>query len=121
VKRHRALSLVGLVTVSGSLAFVALGPVAGCDGTGTTPMCDFPDGANNPEAGCGELREAAALPVDAEGTEDVETPDSSGEKVDAADASMPKEDASDAHVNAPDAHEDASDAHVLDAKSDAKG
>jgi hypothetical protein len=58
VKAHR---LVSVVVALGCLGTGALAPTAGCNGTGTTPMCDFPDGANNPEAGCGVLIEASAL------------------------------------------------------------
>jgi hypothetical protein len=88
-------------------------------------MCDFPDGTNNPEAGCGELVEAAV--EDAPATDDTGQPavDSSVGAIDAADSTTPPvidssvgvdaHDASDAHVE--DAHE--ADAH--DAGHDAKG
>jgi len=56
VKAHRLLSFF---VALGCLGVGALAPTAGCNGTGTTPMCDFADGANNPEAGCGVLIEAS--------------------------------------------------------------
>ena len=49
-----------LLVVLGCLAVGVLAPAAGCTGTGTTPICNFPDGANNPEAGCGVLIEGSA-------------------------------------------------------------
>ena len=52
--------VVAVVAVCLSVGAAALAPAVGCNGTGTTPVCDFPDGANNPESGCGELVEAAA-------------------------------------------------------------
>ena len=105
----------------GCLAVGAIAPAAGCNGTGTTPVCDFPDGANNPESGCGELVEAAA-PDGAEpdvAAQDATAPvDSPSSKPDASDATVP-EDAADAHE--PDAKTDSGDAHIQDAHSDAKG
>jgi hypothetical protein len=113
VRPHRVASLVALL---GCLALGALAPAAGCNGTGTTPICNFPDGANNPESGCGELVEAAAAadaqapPVDA--PSDTAAPDSPV----ASDATVPDAGAdADAHV--PDTG--TSDVHVVDANADA--
>jgi hypothetical protein len=120
VKGHR---LALLAATCGSLALAAFVPAAGCNGTGTTPMCDFPDGANNPESGCGVLVEAAAsdapvTPVtDAPTADSVAPTDSGGGKTDASDATVP--DAADAHVS--DTGTDAGDAHTGDAKSDGPG
>ena len=114
-----------LVALAGVVAFVAVGallPAAGCAGTGTTPMCDYPDGANNPESGCGELVEASAGDVSTDGSEDAApAADSHAPIVDASDASLPV-DASDAgHKDGGDAGEAGTDGAVSDAKSDAPG
>jgi hypothetical protein len=116
VKAHRLAILFGAL---GCAALGALAPATGCNGTGVTPMCDFPDGTNNPEAGCGELVEAAA--EDAQQTADTEQPpvvDSSIGAMDASDAkTTPVMDSAvgeDAH-DASDAH----DAHIEDAPHDA--
>lgn len=112
-----------LFAVLGCLSVGVLAPAAGCNGTGTTPVCDFLDGAPNPESGCGVLVEAAvaadAFVADAP-PGDTSPPDSPPGKPDASDATAP--DAADAHApdagdgNVPDAHLDAHfDAH-LDAK-----
>jgi hypothetical protein len=109
------LATLACLGIAGMGVLAALAPAAGCNGTGTTPMCDFPDGANNPEAGCGVLIEASAdglAAEDAPVTEDVTTP--------------PQPDAQsgvDAQAAAPDARADASpdasDAHITDASADA--
>jgi len=110
VSVHRLGILVGAL---GCAAFGALAPAAGCNGTGVTPMCDFPDGANNPESGCGEIVEAAA--EDAVTSEDAVAPvDSSVGSIDASDATTPPA----ADSGGEDAH-DASDAHIEDAPHDA--
>ena len=122
MKAHRIAFLVGAL---GCAVVGAVAPATGCNGTGTTPMCDFPDGANNPESGCGELSEAAVgvVPNDVSSPEPdvVEPVDSPVEKPDASDAGgSESQDAADAHGGV-DAHEDASDAHELDGHADAKG
>jgi hypothetical protein len=117
VRTHRFALLFATL---GCLTLAAVAPAAGCNGTGTTPMCDFPDGANNPESGCGVLVEAAA-PVDApaDGPADAvaDTVAPIDSPVDSSDATAP--DAADAHVH--DAAADSADAHIQDARSDAKG
>jgi hypothetical protein len=110
-----------LVATIGSLAVGAIMPAAGCNGTGVTPVCDFPDGANNPEAGCGVLVEGSVsddvvAPADSPLGDSVGPIDSS--KPDASDATAP--DAADVHAPA-DTGTDAGDAHIGDAKADAKG
>ena len=119
MKAHRIVFLFGALACA---AVGAVAPATGCNGTGTTPMCDFPDGANNPESGCGDLVEAAAALNDVVvATSDVVEPaDSPVEKTDAADATAPESEDADKH-DAHDAHEDASDGHSLDGKADAKG
>ncbi|MGO8996140.1 MAG: hypothetical protein ACLQVI_22745 [Polyangiaceae bacterium] len=117
MKPHRMTVLIASL---GCAVMGALAPAAGCNGTGVTPMCDYPDGANDPESGCGELVEAAAFdglaveepaPVtDAPGDSPTDSP---AGKPDASDATTPPTDAS-----KPDA-EDASDSHVADANHDA--
>jgi len=60
--------LSSVFAVLGCLAAGALASAAGCNGTGTTPVCTYADGANDPDAGCGVLVEASAegsLVVDA--------------------------------------------------------
>ena len=117
MRAHRLALLLGTL---GSLALGAVAPAAGCNGTGTTPMCDFPDGANNPESGCGVLVEAAAsadAPADGPADAVADTLAPVDSPVDSADATAP--DAADAHVH--DAAADSADAHIQDAHSDAKG
>jgi hypothetical protein len=118
VKTHR---LVLLAAMAGCVGLAALAPSAGCNGTGTTPICDFPDGANNPESGCGELVEAAPPPADVTSADVVAeaAPKGDGpiENADASDATVPD----DGDSAVPDAHEDTSDAredHVTDAPED---
>jgi hypothetical protein len=115
VRPHRVALLFAAL---GCFAIGAIAPAAGCNGTGVTPMCDFPDGANNPESGCGELVEAA-VPDGAEPdvVEEEAPPLDSSARADASDATVPV-DAADAHE--PDAG-DSGDAHIGDAHSDAKG
>jgi hypothetical protein len=111
----------------GFLALGALAPQAGCNGTGTTPVCDFPDGANNPESGCGELVEAAAS-ADVTAADVVEEPapqpdakaDAKADaSIDASDATVPPTDSG--SPDAPDDVHDASQDHIGDAHHDAKG
>jgi hypothetical protein len=124
VKPHR---LVLLAAMAGCVGLGALAPSTGCNGTGTTPTCDFPDGANNPESGCGELVEAAPPSADGTAPDVVEEPAPKGDgpigNPDASDATLP-EDAADSSIpDAHDAHEDTSDAkgdHATDAPEDAK-
>jgi hypothetical protein len=59
VRVHRVVLVASMAGLLGAAAFA---PAAGCNGTGVTPTCDFPDGATNPESGCGELVEAAPPP-----------------------------------------------------------
>lgn len=117
VRAHR---LVSFFVAAACLGVGALAPTAGCNGTGTTPMCDFADGANNPEAGCGVLIEASPV----EGSSDVaeepapmRVPDASGDAShDAASSTLPDAGMSDSSVV------DASaDAPVADAGEDASG
>lgn len=88
-------------------------------------MCDFPDGANNPESGCGVLVEAAAsdapVTMDAPTMDSAAPVDSGGGKADASDATVP--DAADARSpdTGLDTGTDSGDAHAGDAKSDAPG
>jgi hypothetical protein len=105
------LAVSAWLALAGVGAVAALAPAAGCNGTGTTPMCDFPDGANDPDAGCGVLIEASTDGVATEDVvEDVTTfPDATP---DAATA----QDAADAQVTS---GADASDAHVTDAATGA--
>jgi hypothetical protein len=120
VRVHRlAFLLVGL----GCVAVGVFAPSTGCNGTGVTPMCDFPDGANDPEAGCGEVLEGSVPFTDDVATGDVSAPvDASGKADAGTDATQPVQDSSAPPVDAhPDAHEDGGDAHVADAKEDAKG
>ena len=118
VTRTPSRALLSLSVAAVSVACLALGafvPMAACNGTGTTPMCDFPDGASNPV--CGVLIEASA---EGAAFEDVTTVEDTGPapKPDgAADATAPVDaDAS----SGTDADKDASDAHIgiADAPSD---
>lgn len=70
VKAGSVASLVVLIACLGMAGFAS---EAGCNGTGTTPVCTFPDGANDPEAGCGVLIEASA-PVDGASPVDATSP-----------------------------------------------
>jgi hypothetical protein len=115
-----------LTALFAALACAAVGGVApalGCNGTGTTPLCTYPDGADDPEAGCGELVEAAALPGEDANNDVVETdtsapdvsaPDAGHDATDSAPPGVDAADASDAHH--PDAHDTGADSHA-----DAKG
>jgi hypothetical protein len=122
----KAYRLALLLATIGCLSVGALVPAAGCNGTGTTPICDFPDGANNPESGCGVIVEASVssdgpAPMDAPVADSIAPVDSPAGKPDASDATLPP-DAADAHVpDAGDTGADSGDAHIGDAKSDAKG
>jgi hypothetical protein len=73
VHRRRLAALLSALLCAGAAAAL---PGIGCNGTGTTPLCDFPDGANDPDAGCGELIEAAA--PDASEDADTSTSEDSG-------------------------------------------
>jgi hypothetical protein len=121
---HRRLSaLLAALTCAG---LGAVWPTAGCNGTGATPLCTLPDGADDPEAGCGELVEAA---TEGDGTADAveetatgpdaQAPDTGlDSSIDSSDSGTPGVDAADAHdANTADVH----DAHVADSKADAKG
>jgi hypothetical protein len=112
--------LVALVSVLGCVAAGALLPAVGCNGTGTTPVCDFPDGANNPESGCGELVEAAVEDAFSEGAVEEGGPvvDSSVGG-DAADASLPVDAADAGHADS--GEHDAGDSGITDAHHDGPG
>jgi hypothetical protein len=106
--KHRGLG--SFFVALGCLAMGALAPTAACNGTGTTPMCDFPDGANNPEAGCGVLIEGSApegVPDVAEEPVPTPVPDAGQ---DATSPHLPDSGAADSSVV---------DASVLDAPADA--
>jgi hypothetical protein len=108
--------LAALLATLACLAAGALAPVVACNGTGTTPMCDFPDGANNPESGCGVLIEASA--ADAMTGDVVEEPTPGTGAIDASDAAAPL-DATNPEVS--DTGTDAGDSQVLDATGDSPG
>ncbi len=98
----------------GLLALAALAPASGCNGTGVTPMCDYPDGANNPEAGCGALVEAST-PADALPVEDSAPP-----AVDAGDSGAGQGQDADATTSPPvDSGQDATKDAAMDAEKDA--
>ncbi len=121
MKAHRAVLLSGML---GLLAVAALAQAGGCNGTGVTPMCDYPDGANDPEAGCGTLLEASTT-VDAP-VEDSAPPPPAGDAGDSgagqgqdADATTPPPVDSGQDANK-DAEKDAPE-DVKDSSADHKG
>jgi hypothetical protein len=97
---------------------------AGCNGDGVTPNCSLPDGAYDPESGCGQLVEAA-VPFEDAGADQTSPGVDSG-----TDSTAPPGDASDAghdsgdgghSGDASDSGFDSSDGHITDAHNDAKG
>lgn len=124
MKRRKLVAVALSLALAGVAAVV---PSAGCNGTGVTPVCDFPDGAYDPESGCGQAVEAA-VPEDApedqgsQGTEDASA-DTNPPSEDASDGGHPSEmDATDAAdvETVTDADAGEHDAHIADAHADAK-
>jgi hypothetical protein len=112
IRSAARVALLGSLACSG----LALLVVAACNGTGTTPVCTFPDGADDPEAGCGEI-----IPLDgaSEGSAqpDANPADTSTHDASPADASDagPADAADSSSANdAADAH-DAADTGAVDA------
>ena len=58
-------------------AVATSGALNGCNGSGVTPVCTYADGADDPEAGCGELipLESSTGPGDDGGEPETGTPD----------------------------------------------
>lgn len=116
-RRRLAAVAVALGLAAGASSL----PSAGCNGTGFTPVCTYQDGAYNPESGCTEPVEAAAV-EDALANQGSSQPEDGGQDatVDAADAGgADAADSGDAE-KAPDGDAGEQDAHITDAHSDAK-
>jgi hypothetical protein len=125
--KRRKLAAVALSLVLAAVAAVV--PAAGCNGTGVTPVCAFPDGAFDPESGCDQPVEASLPAEDAladqgsQATEDAGV-DGAAQGVDASDSatdSGSQMDAADAEKAMDAADGEEHDAHITDAHADAKG
>ncbi len=114
-----------LVAIFASLVCAAAGavlPSTGCGGSGVTPVCTYPDGALDPEAGCGTPVEAG--PIFADSSEDALADHSPASEDAPGDTNLAAVDASDASESVDaDAHvtDATEDAHIEDAHSDSKG